>query len=208
MTQKKVAVIVAHPDDETLWAGGTIMNHPEWACYIISLCRGSDKDRAPKFFSVVKYLGAKGNIGDLDDGPGQLPLDETVVSSEILKLLPEKHYDLIITHNPAGEYTRHLRHEETSRSVIHLWNDHLINTSELWTFAYHDGGGTHPPRPVQSADICYRLTENIWHKKLSIITNKYGFQENSFEVKATTHDEAFWLFDDPSKAVTWLKNKG
>ena len=23
-------MIVAHPDDETLWAGGTILKHPEW----------------------------------------------------------------------------------------------------------------------------------------------------------------------------------
>jgi LmbE family N-acetylglucosaminyl deacetylase len=27
---KNVAIIVAHPDDETLWAGGTILNHPYW----------------------------------------------------------------------------------------------------------------------------------------------------------------------------------
>jgi hypothetical protein len=27
---KTVAVIVAHPDDEKLWAGGTILSHPFW----------------------------------------------------------------------------------------------------------------------------------------------------------------------------------
>jgi len=26
---ENASVIVAHPDDETLWAGGTIMMHPE-----------------------------------------------------------------------------------------------------------------------------------------------------------------------------------
>jgi LmbE family N-acetylglucosaminyl deacetylase len=27
---KSVAIIVAHPDDETLWAGGEILNNPLW----------------------------------------------------------------------------------------------------------------------------------------------------------------------------------
>ncbi len=56
LNSKKVAIIVAHPDDETLWAGGTILSHPAWECFIICLCRGSDADRAPRFrgFKGVK----------------------------------------------------------------------------------------------------------------------------------------------------------
>ena len=46
-SSKKVALIVAHPDDETLWAGGTILSHPAWDCFIVCLCRGSDPERAP-----------------------------------------------------------------------------------------------------------------------------------------------------------------
>jgi LmbE family N-acetylglucosaminyl deacetylase len=49
LKSKTVAVIVAHPDDETLWAGGTILSHPTWNCFIISLCSGSDPDRNPGF---------------------------------------------------------------------------------------------------------------------------------------------------------------
>ncbi len=105
---KTVAVIVAHPDDETLWAGGTILSHPECEWYIVSLCRGNDKDRAPKFYQALKILKAKGTMGDLDDGPEQIPLNEEEVENAILDLLPAKHFDLIISHNPSGEYTRHI----------------------------------------------------------------------------------------------------
>jgi LmbE family N-acetylglucosaminyl deacetylase len=31
---KSVAVIIAHPDDETLWAGGIILSHPSWLWFI------------------------------------------------------------------------------------------------------------------------------------------------------------------------------
>ncbi len=60
---KRVAIIVAHPDDETLWAGGTILSHPEWECFVVSLCRKSDPDRAPKFKKVLEVLGADGISG-------------------------------------------------------------------------------------------------------------------------------------------------
>ena len=56
----QVAVIVAHPDDETLWTGGLLLSHPEWSPFIVTLCRGEDSDRAPKFFKAMECLGAKG----------------------------------------------------------------------------------------------------------------------------------------------------
>ena len=99
---KAVAVIVAHPDDETLWAGGTILNNPSWKWFIVSLCRGSDNDRAPKFFKTLQILGSEGIIGDLDDGPEQKPLNEIELEHTILKLLPPIHFDLIISHNSDG----------------------------------------------------------------------------------------------------------
>ena len=57
---KTVAVIVAHPDDETLWTGGMMLSHGEWNVFIGSLCRASDTNRAPKFFQALKVIGAKG----------------------------------------------------------------------------------------------------------------------------------------------------
>ena len=53
---KNVALIVAHPDDETLWAGGTILSHPSWKWFIVCLCRKSDKKRATKFYKVLQVF--------------------------------------------------------------------------------------------------------------------------------------------------------
>jgi len=188
---KSVALIVAHPDDETLWAGGTILSHPEWDCFVVCLCRGSDTDRAPKFYKTLKVLKAEGIMGDLDDGPEQVPLDEEMLKDTILRLLPPKHFDLVITHDPKGEYTRHLRHEETGRAVKKLWRAGKISATELWTFAYEDGNSKYYPIPVESAEVFQPLKIDTWLKKYQIITEIYGFKTESWEAKTTPSVEAF-----------------
>lgn len=205
---KTVAVIVAHPDDETLWAGGTILSNPFWQCFMVSLCRGSDKNRAPRFNNALKLLNSTGIMGDLDDGPEQKPLEEQVVEQTIFDLLPKKHFDLIISHNPNGEYTRHARHEEVSKAVITLWHKGSISASELWTFAYEDGQKAYYPKPVENATIYQTLPKPIWLKKYNIITETYGFDPNSWEAKTTPKAESFWQFSDSSVANKWLNNKG
>lgn len=202
-----VAVIVAHPDDETLWAGGTILMHPFWDWFIITLCRANDSERAPKFRRVLEIFSAKGDMGDLDDEHEQNPLDENLVKKTILELLPDRHFDVLITHDPAGEYTRHLRHEETSKAVINLWCDEKISAYELRTFAYEDGGKTYLPQPIKNANIFFELPKRTWQKKYQIITETYGFTENSFEAQTTPCAEAFWQFSSPDLARQWL-NKG
>ena len=204
---KKAAVIVAHPDDETLWAGGTILSRPAWNWFIATLCRSSDRDRAPRFFRALKALGADGKMSDLDDGPEQKPLAENEIQKTILQLLPPEHFDLIISHNPAGEYTRHLRHEEIGRAVITLWHLGKIPADELWTFAYEDGGKQYLPRPIKTAHIYDTLPEKTWQKKYSIITATYGFEKNGFEAETTPRAEAFWKFTNSLDAQQWLEKK-
>jgi LmbE family N-acetylglucosaminyl deacetylase len=205
---KTVAVIVAHPDDETLWAGGTILSHPSWQWFIVCLCRGSDNDRAPRFLKTLQVLGSRGIMGDLDDGPEQKPLDENELENTILQLLPSMFFDLIISHNPNGEYTRHVRHEEIGKAVIKLWHTGKISANELWTFAYEDGGKGYYPRPIENATYYCVLTKRIWLKKYSIITETYGFEKASFEAETTPRAESFWQFTDPYDAQKWLNNGG
>lgn len=191
---EKCAVIVAHPDDETLWCGGLMLMHPDVKWTVVTLCRGSDADRAPKFFKTMEVLNASGVMGDLDDGPNQNPLPEQEVEDMIMELLGGGKFDLVLTHSTSGEYTRHLRHEETAGAVLKLWNSNRLQAKQVWSFAYEDGGKNYLPRPCRDADITIKLPDVIWQQKYNIITQIYGFGEDSFEARTTPKKEAFWQF--------------
>ena len=192
-----VLLIVAHPDDETLWAGGTILLHPEWKCYVISICRGGDAERAQRFRKALEILKADGAMADLDDGPDQIPLSPQELESTILDLVPDIPFDLLITHHPKGEYTHHLRHEEVSKAVLDLWNEDKIAATKLCTFAYQDADGAHFPEAMKDAGIFTFLPLEIWNQKYEILTQTYGFAPVSWEAKACPKTEAFIQIQHP-----------
>ena len=163
-----VCVIVAHPDDETLWAGGMILMHPEWDCKVFTLCRASDPDRAPKFYQALLRLGVTGYMADFDDGVEQIPLSENEVHQAILNYINDENFDLILSHGPRGEYTRHRRHEEVSRGVLTLWHNGNLNANKIWLFAYTDDNKTHLPQPETDAHYKISLPPAILKKKQNI----------------------------------------
>jgi len=204
----RAAVVVAHPDDETLWCGGYILAHPEFDWRIVTLCRASDPDRAPKFRMVLERLGAVGVMADLDDEPGQVPLPIERIQETVARLLAGNRYSLILTHGPRGEYTRHRRHEECCQAVVELWQSGRICTDRLWLFAYEDGGRTYLPRVRNDADRRDVLAENIWFEKHRLITDVYGYGPESWEARATPREEGFWCFDSVEAAAKRTAIKG
>lgn len=186
-------VIVAHPDDETLWAGGTLLMHPDSCWTVVALTHKSDLDRASRFHKAMEAYKALGILGDLDDGPGQKPLRTIEVEDTIMDLLPAHRYDLVLTHSLWGEYTRHRRHEEVAKAVLALRESERVWTGDLWMFAYEDGGGKYLPRPAANCDTTIRLPQDIWRRKYEILTDVYGYSPDSFEARTTPKEEAFWV---------------
>ena len=170
----------------------------------MALCRGSDADRAPRFRKALQQYGATGDLADLDDGPEQTPLPMEVVQETVLRLLPPKRFDLVITHGPTGEYTRHRRHEECCSAVVALWHSGRLQTAGLWLFAYDDGDGSHLPRVHPGAHRQCPLSVSQWLEKRKILVDVYGFTPDSWEVRAAACEEGFWCFDTPEAAKAHL----
>ena len=201
----KAAVIVAHPDDETLWAGGLILRHPNYQWFITALSRRSDPDRSPKFYRILERYNANGALADLEDGPEQNPLPLDTIQHQILNLLPACSYELLVTHAPTGEYTRHKRHEEVSRAVTDLWRTGTVSARALYLFAYKDNEGKSLPRAVEAAHRFDPLPEATCQEKYRLMTDIYGFQPGSWEARTTPRAEAFWCFESPAELESWLR---
>ena len=197
----RAAVVVAHPDDETLWCGGYILTHPEFRWRVVTLCRALDPDRAPKFRQVLQQLGVEGEMADLDDEPAQVGLPIEQVQETIVQLLAGKSYSLILTHGPKGEYTRHRRHEECCQGVVDLWRSGGIDAGRLWLFAYEDGDRAYLPRVREDADRRQMLTDDIWQEKRRLIMDCYGYGADSWEARSTPREEGFRCFDSAQAAV-------
>ena len=185
-------VIVAHPDDETIWMGGTILKYKnivDWT--IFSLCRVDDEDRAPKFRKVGKFYGAKSIISDLED-EGLMNLSESIphIKRRILKNLRGKSFNYLFTHGSNGEYG-HLRHKGTNLAVKELLKRRLFSAREIFTFAYELDQGKGIARPSQSPDFSFKLPLKIFQTKKGIIEKMYGFKKSSFEYASSGPVETF-----------------
>lgn len=188
----EVLVIVAHPDDELIWMGGTILKNKKnkkWNTDILCLCRKEDKERAPKFFKVGKELGVRyANMSDLEDEKLREIKTKEVVK-KIKSMLKRKEYDYIYTHNLNGEYG-HKRHVDVHKAVKLMLKNKELKCKKIFYFGYK-----------LNKEFCcvdskankfINLPRDVFLRKKYLIKEIYGFPEGGFEEKSCGEKEAFF----------------
>ena len=118
----RALLVVAHPDDETVFAGGLVLQstHTEWT--IISCThKGTDREREFRY-ACTELSEASGNpirAVTLDQTDGEID------SGSLREQLRSRRgdYDIVITHNRMGEYEgedprRRHDHESVHEAVI------------------------------------------------------------------------------------------
>lgn len=183
--EQRALIIVAHPDDETIWLGGLILKYKNLDWTIFSLCRARDQDRSPKFFKVCKYYGARGLMADLDD-ENRLTLKQTlpVIKKIILTKLKNKKFDFIFTHGANGEYG-HPRHKGVHQVVKQLIKEKKLKARFVFYFDYYQKNKT------TNSNFLLKLSPQEFARKKRIMTKLYGFDRNSIDANYCTNPEAF-----------------
>lgn len=196
MEKKEILVIVAHPDDETIWMGGTLLKIKEKDdsnITIISLCRKNDIDRFPRFEKTCKMLGTKEyHMSDLDDC--EEGVYKKISNHEIIEKIfaftkfNGKNYDSLYTHGENGEYG-HIRHIETHRAICEMLDKKLLLAKQVFFFSYLK---TKENSNINSnADKLIKLENSYFKMKKQLIKEVYGFKEGSFEYESARDVEAF-----------------
>jgi hypothetical protein len=111
IADKKILIVVAHPDDETLWFFQSIQNLKENNdIQILCVTYTATSKRGTELQSVAERYGLKILFGDCEDTGMNSLLDEDDVQQAFIKVFSKFKFDLVITHPPHGGEKAHPHH--------------------------------------------------------------------------------------------------
>ena len=126
-------MIVAHPDDETLWGGAHLM---EKGYFIVVLTNENTPVRKKEFQKLLKASGNEGIILSYPDKflgkKASWKHNTDGIRADLEKIIGSREWSLIVTHNPDGEYG-HIHHKNTSSIVTDICKEQGL-TPELFYF--------------------------------------------------------------------------
>ena len=137
-------MVVAHPDDESLFGGAQLILEHGWK--VVCVTNGDNPTRRAEFEAVMRATDSQFEMWDLYDEI-QTPLSEVYLTTELTRVITERQWTKIVTHNSVGEYG-HIHHIQ-----IHCLMKQLV-LGDLWTFNF---------------DSPILLSDDVWEQKLKLI---------------------------------------
>lgn len=121
-------MIVAHPDDETIFGGGMLLKEYGWKVIVVTDGGGDNNNsdvRKKEFINVMNHLNVKDYelLGFRDD-MNNVYYDENEVEDKLRSIIDSRNWKKIITHNSNGEYG-HIIHKSVHKIVKKIVPDVL-----------------------------------------------------------------------------------
>jgi LmbE family N-acetylglucosaminyl deacetylase len=143
----KKLMIVAHPDDESLFGGAQLITEDNWK--VICVTNGDNQTRRKEFENVMYITGSDFEMWDYMD-QYHIPLDEKRLILDLKRVLDEP-WEKVVTHNEHGDYG-HPHHKQLHFLIKNIRKD-------IWTFNF----------------LGKKLPDDVWEAKLDLI-NVYESQ--------------------------------
>ena len=165
-------MIVAHPDDETLWGGVHLLKD---RYLVVCVTCGRNKTRYHEIKQVLEISDdelialwypdkIKGKRDDWYTYYGSL-------HNELYKLITLKKWNLIVTHNPEGEYG-HFQHRMVNSNVTDIYNNLNLDTDLYYFGKYYSKRAI-----VNHPEATYKISDEDLEIKTQQMIKKYKSQK-------------------------------
>lgn len=155
-------MIVAHPDDETLWGSEELLNNKY---LVVCITCGKNKKRLKEIENALKISDDKLIILDKPDKVKGKRSDwkkyKKQIETELNYIISKKDWNKIVTHNPNGEYG-HNHHKMTSNIVTKLCIKNHINNLKYF-------GKYYSKKRIDENKGSRELPNNIYENKMKMI---------------------------------------
>ena len=138
----KKLMIVAHPDDESLFGGAQLITEGGWK--VICVTNGDNPIRRAEFEEVMYVTNSKYEMWDYHD-EYHVPLEEENLLADLERVIKEETWEKIVTHNQYGDYG-HPHHKQ-----VHFLVKKIVNNFLVFDF------------------FGKQLPDKVWQEKLNLI---------------------------------------
>ena len=184
--EPKYLMIVAHPDDETIYGGGHLLNDKYT---VVCITCGQVDYRVNEFKEVMAKTNDDYLMLGFDDrinktGPiSDWSYQYNDIYNKLSEIIKSEDWDLIITHNPNGEYG-HRHHILTSEMVTNITGKKNLYYFGHW---YRNGGGGE------------RISDDLYNTKINELISVYYQSQGS----ALNYNYNMLPYENWIKATEW-----
>ena len=168
-------MIVAHPDDETLWGSQELLKNKY---LVVCITCGTNKKREKEIEAALKISKDRLIVLDKPDKVRGKRSDwkhyKKQIEYELKYVIKKKKWNTIVTHNPEGEYG-HIHHKITSNIVTKVYNKEKIGKLKYF-------GKYYSKKRINQNKFAREIPEDIYDMKIEMIDSykSQAFIKNRF----------------------------